>query len=93
MTGINQKTALVAIVVITTVLAVSAIAIGNVHNASADTDTKTVTKNIKNTGINVPTDTDQKQDCQTVGGTSGISGSCQATSTDKINQTGGQLTR
>jgi hypothetical protein len=63
------------------------------HISALTLHLKTVTKNIKNTGINVPTDTDQKQDCQAAGGSSGISGSCQATSTDRINQTGGQLTR
>ncbi len=86
----NEKTALVTIAAIATVLAVSVIAIGSVHNAKAD---KTITIHVNNTGINVPTDTDQKQECQTAGGSSGISGSCQATSTDRINQTGGQLTR
>jgi hypothetical protein len=86
----NEKTALVTIAAIATVLAVSAIAIGSVHNAKAD---KTITIHVNNTGINVPTDTDQKQECQTAGGSSGISGSCHATSTDRINQSGGQLPR
>ncbi|MFY9872681.1 MAG: hypothetical protein WAK17_23480, partial [Candidatus Nitrosopolaris sp.] len=39
----------------------------------------------------VQTDTNQKQDCTTTGGSSGISGSCTATSTDRINQSGGEL--
>jgi len=85
----NQKTALVAIAAIAAVLAVSTIAIGSVH--AADTTTTTITKNTNNTGVNVPTDTDQKQDCQTVGGNSGISGSCTASSTDTVTQSGGIL--
>jgi hypothetical protein len=44
-----------------------------------------------NTGINVQTDTHQKQDCQTVGGSSGITNSCQAFSTDTVTQSGGIL--
>ena len=89
----NQTKGLVAIVTIAAVLAVSTIALGSGRMALADTDTKTVTIHVNNTGVNVPTDTDQKQDCQTVGGTSPISGSCTATSTDKINQTGGILNK
>ena len=90
MTGINQKTALVAIVTIATVLAVSTIAIGNGRMVSA-TETTTVTKNINNTGVNVQTETNQPQNCQTVGGNSGISGSCTASSTNTVAQSGGIL--
>jgi len=86
----NEKTALVAIVAIAVVLAVSTIAIGSGRMAFA-AETTTITKHTNNTGINVPTDTNQKQDCQTVGGTSGISGSCLATSTDTVQQSGGML--
>jgi hypothetical protein len=50
-----------------------------------------ITKNVNNKGINVQTDTNQKQDCETVGGSSGIAGSCHATSTDRVNQSGGEL--
>jgi hypothetical protein len=88
MTNAKQTKTLLAIAAIATVVAVSTIAIGNVRMALG-ADTTTVTKNLNNTGINVQTDTNQKQDCQTVGGTSGISGSCTATSTDTVNQTGG----
>jgi hypothetical protein len=59
-----------------------------------------VTKNVDNTGINVQTHTNQKQDCQTAGGMSPIGSffyfggsSCNAGSTDRINQTGGELTK
>jgi len=92
MTKIKQSKTLLAIAAIATVLAVSTIAI-RIGRTALAADTTTITKNLNNTGVNVPTDTDQKQDCQTVGGKSGISGSCLATSTDKINQTGGILKR
>jgi hypothetical protein len=87
----NQKTALFTIAAIAAVLAVSTIAIGNGRMALAETDTKTVTIHVNNTGINVPTDTNQKQQCDTVGANSPIGTSCQATSTDSINQQGGIL--
>jgi hypothetical protein len=87
----NQKTALVAIAAIATVLAVSTIAIGNGRMALADTDTKTVTIHVNNTGVNVPTDTDQKQNCETAGGTSPVTASCTAASTDIVTQSGGVL--
>jgi hypothetical protein len=88
MTSINQKTALVAIVAIAAVLAVSTI--GRAAFA-ADTDTTTITKNTNNTGVNVPTDTAQKQNCETAGGGSTMTGSCTASSTDTITQSGGVL--
>ena len=87
----NQKTALFTIAAIAAVLAVSTIAIGNGRMALAETDTKTVTIHVNNTGINVPTETNQKQQCDTVGVNSGIAGSCLGTSTDSINQQGGIL--
>ena len=88
MTSINQKTALVAIVAIAVVLAVSTI--GRAAFA-ADTDTTTITKNVNNTGVNVQTDTAQKQNCETAGGSSGLTNSCTASSTDTISQSGGVL--
>ena len=45
--------------------------------------------NVNNTGINVPTDTQQKQECETAGGNSGVSNSCTAASTDTVTQSGG----
>lgn len=60
----NEKTALVAIVAI----AANTIDIGNGRMTIA-AEITTVTKN---TGVNVLTDIHQKQDCQTVGGMSGI---------------------
>jgi hypothetical protein len=44
-----------------------------------------------NTGINVSTDTDQKQNCETAGGGSTMTGSCTASSTDTVTQSGGVL--
>ena len=87
MTSINQKTALVAIVAIAAVLAVSTIG----RAAFADTNTKTVTIHVNNSGVNVPTDTAQKQNCETAGETSPMSGSCIASSSDSIPQSGGVL--
>jgi hypothetical protein len=86
----NQKTALVAIVAIAALIVVSTIAIGNGRMALAQ-ETTTITKNTNNTGINTPIDSSQKQDCQTVGGSSGISGSCAASSTNTNTQSGGIL--
>jgi hypothetical protein len=92
---INQKTALLAAIV--TVLAVSTISIENGRTAlAADT-----TKNVDNTGINVQTHTNQNQQCDTAGGSSGIGGGrgfgfhggCSASSLDTVNQTGGELRR
>jgi hypothetical protein len=87
----NQKTSLIAIAAIAAVLAVSTIAIGNGRMALAETDTKTVTIHVNNTGINVPTDTNQKQGCLTAGVNSGITGSCIGTSTDTVTSSGGIL--
>ena len=86
----NHKpaTVLVVIAALAGVLVVSTVAIGSVHKALAD---ETITKHVNNTGINVPTDTNQKQECQTAGGQSPIGTSCTATSTDTVTQSGGIL--
>jgi hypothetical protein len=78
----NNKTpaVLVAIAALAAVL-VGASAIGSGHMALAN--------NVNNTGINVPTDTQQKQECETAGGTSPVSGSCTAASTNTITSSGG----
>jgi hypothetical protein len=89
MTGVNNhKTTTVLLVIarITGVLVMGTVAIGG-----ALADTKTITKTTTNTGVNVPTDTDQKQQCDTAGGTSPITSSCTATSKDNITQSGGVL--
>ena len=87
----NQKTALFTIAAIAAVLAVSTIAIGNGRMALAETDTSTVTVHLNNTGVNVPTDTNQKQGCLTAGASSGLMNSCIATSTDSVTSSGGML--
>ena len=56
MIGVNQKTALVAVVAIAAVLAVSTIAIGHGRTAFAS-ETTTISKHVNNTGVNVQTDT------------------------------------
>ncbi len=80
-----------AAVLVTIAVLAGSLAVSMVHNALA-AETVTITKNIRvnNTGINVPTDTDQKQNCQTAGANSGIGGSCTASSTDTITQSGGK---
>jgi hypothetical protein len=84
---IGRKTSLIAIAAIATVLAVSTIAIGNGRLALADTTT--ITKHTNNTGVNVPTDTNQKQNCESAGGNSGIAMSCTTNSNDQVTQSGG----
>ncbi len=83
----NHKpaTVLVAIAALASVLVISTVTIGSGHIALADT----ITKHFNNTGINVQTNTDQKQYCDTAGGTSPIAGSCTPTSTDTVTQSGG----
>jgi hypothetical protein len=78
----NNKTpaVLVAIAALAAVL-VGASAMGSGHMAIAG--------NVNNTGINVPTDTQQKQECETAGGNSGVTNSCTAASTDTVTQSGG----
>jgi hypothetical protein len=78
----NNKTpaVLVAIAALAAVL-VGASAMGSGHMAFAN--------NVNNTGINVPTDTQQKQECETAGGSSGVTNSCTAASTDTVTQSGG----
>jgi hypothetical protein len=80
----NNKTpaVLVAIAALAAVL-VGASTVGSGHMALAH--------NVTNTGINVPTDTQQKQECETAGGTSPVAGSCTASSTNTITSTGGVL--
>jgi hypothetical protein len=80
----NNKTpaVLVAIAALAAVL-VGASAMGSGHMAFAN--------NVNNTGINVPTDTQQKHECETAGGTSPVTASCTAASTDTVTQSGGVM--
>jgi hypothetical protein len=81
----NNKTpaVLVALAAIAAVLVTSTVAIGTQHMALAG--------NVTNTGINLPTDTQQKQECETASGNSPISNSCTGASTDTITQSGGTV--
>jgi len=88
----NKKTALVTIAAIATVLAVSTIAIEIGRMAlAAETTTTTNNVNVNNTGINIPTETSQNQDCLTAGANSQIANSCIATSTHTVTSSGGML--
>jgi hypothetical protein len=97
----DQKSALVAIAVIITMLAVNIVAIGNEHAAlaqrggfgRASAPGLMITEHLSNTGINVQTDTYQNQTCATTSGNSGISGSCTASSIDHVNENGGKSRR
>lgn len=86
----NQKISLVAIAAIATMLAVSTISIGHGRTAFA-AETITVTKHVNSTGVNLQTDTNQPQTCQTVGANSPLSGSCIANSNNHVNESGGIL--
>jgi hypothetical protein len=93
MAGIKNYKALTALVA---TLAIAVVLTGSIHGALAFFGRGTlpgnsITNTINNQGINVQTDTDQKQDCQTTGGSSGIANSCQASSTDHVSQSGGNL--
>ncbi len=86
----KPATVIVAIAALAGMLAVSTVAIGSVHKALA-AETVTITKSITNSGVNTPQDTDQKQECQTAGETSPMSGSCTASSGNSVTESGGLL--
>jgi hypothetical protein len=92
MTCIKNHKTLIAIVAIS---AIALVLTGSLHMAFAQRfgfrppPGNSITKTIDNHGVNVQTDTDQKQDCRTAGGTSGIADSCHATSIDTITESGG----
>jgi hypothetical protein len=88
----KPATVLVVIAALVGMLAASTVAIGSVRTAlAADTSTKTVTIHDNNTGVNVQTDTNQKQNCVTAGSMSPLSGSCTAHSTNTVTESGGIL--
>jgi hypothetical protein len=80
----NHKTApvVIAIAALAAVMIAGTISVGSGNVAFAGK---------ANDGISVPTDTSQKQECQTAGGTSPVSLSCTAASTNTITQSGGLL--
>ncbi len=84
MTGIYNHKTLIALAAIS---AIAAALTGSAHMASAFV--AVLTGHTTNTGVNVQTDTNQKQDCLTTGGSSPISMSCTANSNDRVTQSGG----
>ncbi|MGA9153168.1 MAG: hypothetical protein WBZ36_21530 [Candidatus Nitrosopolaris sp.] len=60
-------------------------------SCSSSGSSNSLLANGNNTGINVQTDTNQKQDCETAGETSPITTSWTASSTNTIAQSGGIL--
>jgi hypothetical protein len=83
---------------LTAIVAISAIAVvlaGNLHVAFAQFHRpppgNSITKTLDNQGVNVQTGTDQKQNCETAGETSPMSGSCIANSNNQITESGGIL--
>jgi hypothetical protein len=90
MTSIKNHKTLSAIVAIT---AIAVVLTGSVHLALAfrggffRSPGNSITTD--NEGVNVQTDTNQTQGCQTGGEMSGITDSCQASSADHVTQSGG----
>ena len=85
----KTATALVVLAAVAAVLIASTAAMGTGHIALADNGNKT--KGSENNGIKIPSDAKQQQECQTAGGTSPISLSCTAVSTNTVANTGGVL--
>jgi hypothetical protein len=85
MTTVKNHKAATALVAIS---AIAAVLIGSGHFVLAASD-NTIVSHVNNTGVNVQTSTNQEQKCDTAGGSSGISGSCTASSTDNVMQSGG----
>jgi len=83
-TAKNHKiaTLLLAVKALAAVSVASAAAVGNGHMALAGKG---------NDGIKISTDTKQKQECQTAGGTSPITASCTALSTNNVTNAGGVI--
>ena len=85
----NYKTATVLVVLaaISAVLVTSTVAIESGHTALAANGNKTK----ENDGISIPTKTQQKQECETAGGTSPITASCTAVSLNNVSNSGGVM--
>jgi hypothetical protein len=79
----KKPTVLVTIAALAAALLASAEVLGSGQMALAG--------KVNITRINIPTDTQQKQECETASGNSPISGSCTANSHDTIAQSGGLL--
>jgi hypothetical protein len=90
----NHKTTtvLVAIAALSAILVAGSVAAASDHSAFAHkkvVNKKAAKKAFVNTGILVPVITAQQQECETAGGTSAVTGSCTATSTNTVDQSGG----
>jgi|SRR5438105_3930121 Na+-translocating ferredoxin:NAD+ oxidoreductase RnfG subunit len=85
----NQTSTLVVLAAVAAVLVTGTAAVGTGHIALADNGNNT--KAFKNAGISLPTDTKQKQECQTAGAASLVTGSCTALSTNAVTNQGGVL--
>ena len=85
MTGIGNHKALVTIATLASILIVNAMTVGTGGHIALARQHDT-TKVFQNSGINVSTDTNQGQACETASGTSPISGSCNASSSNTISQ-------
>jgi len=81
----NHKTTtvLVALAALSAILVAGSVAAANDHFAFAHK------KGFVNKGIAIPTITAQQQKCVAAGGTTPITGSCIATSTNPIDESGG----
>ena len=84
----NHKTTtvLVAIAALSAILVAGSVAAASDHFAFAHKKGK---KSFENSGIAIPVITAQQQECQTAGGTSPVDGSCLATSTNTVTESGG----
>ena len=87
----NHKTATILVAV--AALAAVLVAAGTIAAAGSDYSAfahkKAAKKSFENSGILVPTITAQDQECSTAGGNSTITGSCTATSTNTVRESGG----
>jgi uncharacterized membrane protein len=81
----NHKTTtvLVALAALSAILVAGSVAAASDHFAFAHK------KGVKNSGIAIPVITAQQQECETAGGTSPVTGSCIATSTNTVTESGG----
>ena len=84
----NHKTTtvLVALAALSAILVAGSVAAASDHLAFAHKKGK---KSFENSGIAIPTLTAQPQKCVAAGGTSPITASCIATSTNTIDESGG----
>jgi hypothetical protein len=90
----NHKTATTILITVAALAAVlvaagTVAAAGSYHSAFAHK--KGANKSFQNSGTAVPTITAQQQECETAGGTSEITGSCIATSTNTVTESGGAV--